>query len=335
LNHGNVVEDGPPSASNVEDGDFVISPMQNSTETLESLFLQQNAADPRKRQRVTLPAAPNRAANELPPNVKRLLKDYMDGDVLRELPPDFRWRTSRALHWTGSGYPIEYKFKATGETIHVDNYLWNSATKRQSIAVASGGCLTEPVIIVPVTKGAIDIWIWKGVDVLDATPCPIERMYGDAEHDRHIKVQYSSRSIVDSSSTTRNISGRPRSQSAVGYDGSPVPEVVNLISDDNEVPIKRKTQDARELVNSTSGADSGVKIKAETHDNLEGARTPLLSLFIVPAAYPQPQSTRPGRSSIGHSGPQQLTTVVFLDAEDNEMRRRILKDCNTISRLFA
>jgi hypothetical protein len=117
---------------------------------------------------------------KLPLNVKNLLKDYVGEFRLQELPASFTRRTSTGLHFTTQGVPIKYKHRDTGETLKVDAYPWKSAHKRQSVVVASGRSLQEPVIIVPVQRGDTELKIWKGeksnIDD-NVVPCPIYKEY--------------------------------------------------------------------------------------------------------------------------------------------------------------
>jgi hypothetical protein len=120
---------------------------------------------------------------KLPLNVKNLLKDYVGEFRLQELPASFTRRTSTGLHFTTQGVPIKYKHRDTGETLKVDTYLWKSANKQQSVVIASGRSLQEPVIIVPAQRGGTELKIWKGEksninDDDDVGPCPIYKEYG-------------------------------------------------------------------------------------------------------------------------------------------------------------
>jgi hypothetical protein len=118
---------------------------------------------------------------KLPLNVRNLLKDYVGEFRLKELPASFTQRTHTGLHFTTQGVPIKYKHRDTGETLKVDTYPWKSAHKQQSVVVASGRSLQEPVIIVPAQRGGTELKIWKGeksnIDD-DAVPCPIYKEFG-------------------------------------------------------------------------------------------------------------------------------------------------------------
>jgi hypothetical protein len=117
---------------------------------------------------------------KLPPNVKDLLKDYVGEFRLHELPASFTQRTSTSLHLTTQGIPIKYKHRDTGETLKIDTYPWKSAHKRQSVVVASGSSLQEPVIIVPAQKGSTELKIWKGEKNNisdDGGSCPIYKEF--------------------------------------------------------------------------------------------------------------------------------------------------------------
>jgi hypothetical protein len=117
---------------------------------------------------------------KLPLNVKNLLKDYVGEFRLHELPASFTQRTPTGLHCTTQGVPIKYKHRDTGETLKVDTYPWKSAHKHQSVVVASGRSLQEPVIIVPAQRGSTELKIWKGekssIDN-DGVPCPIYKEF--------------------------------------------------------------------------------------------------------------------------------------------------------------
>src|SRR3954467_3105287 len=113
---------------------------------------------------------------KLPQNVKNLLKDYIGEFRLQELPASFTQRTPTGLHFTTQGVPIKYKHRNTGETLKVDTYPWKSAHKQQSVAIASGRSLQEPVIIVPAQRGSIEFKIWKG-EIDDGVPCPIYKEF--------------------------------------------------------------------------------------------------------------------------------------------------------------
>ena len=117
---------------------------------------------------------------KLPLNVKNLLKDYVGEFRLRELPASFTQRTPIGLHFTTQGVPIKYKHRDTGETLKVDTYPWKSAHKLQSVVVASGRSLQEPVIIVPAQRGSTELKIWKGEKSSaddDGVPCPIYKEF--------------------------------------------------------------------------------------------------------------------------------------------------------------
>ena len=118
---------------------------------------------------------------KLPQNVKNLLKDYIGEFRLQELPASFTQRTPTGLHFTTQGVPIKYKHRDTGETLKVDTYPWKSAHKQQSVVVASGRSLQEPVIIVPAQRGGTELKIWKGEKSNtddDVVPCPIYKEFG-------------------------------------------------------------------------------------------------------------------------------------------------------------
>jgi hypothetical protein len=117
---------------------------------------------------------------KLPLNVKNLLKDYVGEFRLQELPASFTQRTPTGLHFTTQGVPIKYKHRDTGETLKVVTYPWKSAHKQQSVVVASGRSLQEPVIIVPAQRGSTELKIWNGeksnIDD-DDVPCPIYKEF--------------------------------------------------------------------------------------------------------------------------------------------------------------
>jgi hypothetical protein len=117
---------------------------------------------------------------KLPLNVKNLLKDYVGEFRLHELPASFTQRTHTGLHFTTQGVPIKYKHRDTGEILKVDTYPWKSARKHQSVVVASGKSLEEPVIIVPAQRHSTELKIWKGegADIDDnGSPCPIYKEF--------------------------------------------------------------------------------------------------------------------------------------------------------------
>jgi hypothetical protein len=117
---------------------------------------------------------------KLPPNVKNLLKDYVGEFRLRELPAVFTLRTHTGLHFTTQGVPIKYKHRDTGETLKIDTYPWKTAHKKQSVVVASGSSLEEPVIIVPAKRCSTELKIWKGEksDISDdGGSCPIYKEF--------------------------------------------------------------------------------------------------------------------------------------------------------------
>jgi hypothetical protein len=117
---------------------------------------------------------------KLPLNVQNLLKDYVGEFRLQELPASFTQRTPTSLHFTTQGIPIKYKHRDTGETLKVDTYPWKSVHKQQSVVVASGRSLQEPVVIVPAQRGGTELKIWKGEESNiddDVVPCPIYKEY--------------------------------------------------------------------------------------------------------------------------------------------------------------
>jgi hypothetical protein len=116
----------------------------------------------------------------LPPNIRELLKGYVTKCRLQELPASFTNRPAGNLHITNQGVPITYKHRDTGEILQVNTYQWKSAHKLQSVVVASGKSLPEPVIIVPSRKGSTELKIWKGEhnDGDDNVPCPIYKVFG-------------------------------------------------------------------------------------------------------------------------------------------------------------
>jgi hypothetical protein len=154
------------------------------------------AFHPHISKRAGFAAAPKRQVNKLPLNMKRLLRDYMDGNRLKELPPEFVYRPNQSLCWTNAGYPIEYRYTPTSEKHQVDNYTCYSGKKCQSVVVASwrlshricGYCSRlKRLNRYPAMERC---WCSR--------PCPIVKVFGHAEHDGRIKAQYKSKTIIDS-----------------------------------------------------------------------------------------------------------------------------------------
>jgi hypothetical protein len=116
---------------------------------------------------------------QLPPNIQDLLKSYVGQHRLRELPSCFTKWPATDVHRTKSGVPITYKHRDTGEILKVSSYAWQSARKVQSVVVASGKSLAEPVIIVAARKGSRELKIWKGEsNDHDDYECPIYKECG-------------------------------------------------------------------------------------------------------------------------------------------------------------
>ena len=123
----------------------------------------------------------------LPPNVRHLLTDYIGQFRLKELPAPFTQRNTSLLHKTTQGVPIVYKHRDTGETLQVHSHPWKSAHKLQSVVIASGKSLPEPVIIVPEQRGSTELRIWKG-EYSDhhETQCPIYKVFDRGKLSRSV-----------------------------------------------------------------------------------------------------------------------------------------------------
>jgi hypothetical protein len=193
-NDDNTMEEGAPGNSEGKEESAVVS-SQNASKTTELQRTRRNILDDPKPSWASPPVPPNKQTSELPLNIKGLLKDYFEGDLLKE-PPEFTERSSKSLRRINMGFPIQYRHKETGENLYLDNFPWISATKRQSVAVVGGNCLPEPVIIVTAAKWSVEVRIWRGVGIIDATACQIEKIWG-------ITIVWSKRSTAPAQLSTR------------------------------------------------------------------------------------------------------------------------------------
>ena len=168
----------------------------------------------------------------LPPTIRQLLSDYIGEFQLKKLPGSFTQRNAPFLHQTPHGVPIRYMHRDSGETLKVETYPWKSASKLQSVVVASGKTLSEPVIIVPAQRGSTELRIWTGEDSNDQNePGLIYKFF-------------------DRDKSSGPASGRP-STALITSGAKPVPNMPSRITEEEDITIcrcKRPTVAEGEMV---------------------------------------------------------------------------------------
>lgn len=119
--------------------------------------------------------------SQLPLNVRNLLRCFVGQEGLKDLPEEFTFRPNQFINKTQGGVPITYRHTATGEQLFVESFLWKTTRKMQSVVIATGKTLEEPLILVYATPRGRMLRIWTGKED-DGQPYLITRTI---EHDHH------------------------------------------------------------------------------------------------------------------------------------------------------